>query len=243
MTKDSFIARVVDEITEGRSIPAAPNTKRIEQIMKEAVRFFHENSDEAVENEYIILDASFVDTPLFKSKRQIQLPSCVEAIEGLSETGSMMNAGGNNINADYRKTNFNQFMMTGGDSDAMLYSVVSSYYSDFLRNFVLTRVSYGYSSHTKMLTIKGRDHFRNLVALAAVHISAEALYESTRFFEYVCGKCKISFANIFGFTNAKLIGGVELSLRDIRDDGKEMVKDIKQQLIDDRDTLDYFDEF
>jgi len=55
MTRDAFIERIVEEVTEGRAIPIAPKKTRINKIIDEAVRYFHQNADEAHEFEYIII--------------------------------------------------------------------------------------------------------------------------------------------------------------------------------------------
>lgn len=242
-TRSVFVERIINEVSENRSIPISPKPQRLKQIIDEAVRYFHQFADEAVEFEYIIIPRGVTDTPLFKSKRQVQLPKCVEAVTGLSETGALLNTGSNNINPDYRKTNFNYHLAVGGDSDSMLYGVIASYYSDFIRNFVLRRVTFEYSSHTNMLTIVGRDHFFDLVVQSYVHISEEALFEDQRFFEYTVGKTKMSFTNVFGFVDSNLIGGLSLSISEMKEDGKAMVEDVKEQLKEDRQTVDFVEEF
>ena len=69
------------------------------------------------------------------------------------------------------------------------------------------------------------------------------MFESIRFFDYVVGKTKISFTNVFGFVDAKLIGGLSLDISGMKTDGKDAVKEVKQLLIDDRQTVDFWDEF
>ena len=168
MTRDAFIESVIIEVTEGRSIPVSPKKPRLNSIIDTAIKYFKENDDESVEFEYIIIPNSVVSTPLFKAKRQIQLPKCVEAITGLEEMNSLL--GSRNINPDYRKTNLNYHLALSGDSDQMLYGVVASYYADFMRNFVIKDVTFEYNSHTHMLTVVGRDHFYDLIAKSYVHI-------------------------------------------------------------------------
>lgn len=243
MTRSAFIERIIEEVTEGRAIPIAPKSTRIKKIIDESARYFHQNGDEAVEFEYIIIPNTVTNTPLFKSKRQVKLPKCVEAVTGVQETGTVLGTGSNNINADYRKTNFNYHLSIGGDSDSMLYGVIAAHYTNFMRNFVVRRVQYDFNPHTNMLTIKGRDHFVDLVIKAYVHIPDEALFEDERFFRYVVGKTKISFTRVFGFVDSKLIGGLELDISGMKDDGKIEVKEVKQELIDDRNTVDFWEEF
>lgn len=243
MTRDAFVNLVVNECTENGAIPAAPKLPRINSIIDLAARFFWENSDEAVSTEYIIIPSKITETPLFKAKRMVQFPKCVEAIMGLQETGAIMNTGSMNVNPDYRKTNFNYYLAVGGDSDTMLYGVMASYYSDFIRNFVVRTITFDFNPHTHMLTVLGRDAFVDMVAVAAVHIPLDGLMDYELFLRYVIGKCKVSFASTFGFVEAKLIGGLKIDLASIKEDGKEMIAEVKTRIEEDRQTLDFFSEF
>lgn len=243
MTRNAFIEQVVEEVTEGRSIPVTPKPSRLETIISRAVKYFNENADDAVEHEYIIIPKTIVGTPLFRNKRRVKLPECVEAVTGLQEVGALLNSGAQNINPDYRKTNFNYHLAVAGDSDTMLYGVMASYYADFIRNFVLRSLAFEYNPHSNMLTILGRDHFADLVAESYVHLCPEDLYNSDRFFRYVCGKVKVSFARVFGFVNAKTVGGLEININDIKNDGEQLIKDVEEEIKDDRNTVDFYDEF
>lgn len=242
MIKQTFINNVINEITEGRSIPISPKIERIDSIIKTALMYFRENADEASSFEYIIVKNDVINTPLFKEKRQIQLPKCVEAIEMVQETGTLLNLNGN-INPDYRKTNFNYHLAIAGDSDTMLYGVVASSYNDFMRNFIVRSVAYDYNPHSNMLVIKGRQTFVDLILHAYVHLSDESMFESERFFRYVCGKCRISIANILGLVSTKLISNSELNIEAIREQGNNEIEEVKEEIKDDRNTVDYWVEF
>jgi hypothetical protein len=241
MTLDAFVERVIDEITEGKSIPVSPKKDRIKTIIKNATRYFKYYDEECQQFEYIIISSEVTDTELFRAKRVVQLPDCVVSIIGLSETGTWFNSA--QVAPDYRKTNFNYHLAAAGDSDAMVYAVVSAYYTDFMRNFIVRTVAFDYNDNTHQLIVKGRNNFVDLVAHAIVGIDSEGMYNSDRFFRYVVGKCKISFGNIFGLVNAKLLGGLDIDIKSIKTDGIDLVKEVKEELDEQRDSADFYEEF
>lgn len=241
MTRDAFIERVIEEITEGRSMPVSPKRERINSIINDAKRYFKEYDDEASQFEYIIISSGIVNTPLFKAKRQIKLPDCVIAVTSLNEMGTWYNTA--NINPDFRKTNFNYHLAAAGDSDTMLYGVVASYYADFLRNFIVRTISYEYNNNTHALTLRGRDNFIDAVAGVYTVIPDEGMFEIDRFFRYVVGKCKISFGNVFSLVDAKLLGGLNLNVKEIKQDGKDLVKEVKDEIDGLRDSADFIEEY
>ena len=94
-----------------------------------------------------------------------------------------------------------------------------------------------------MLTVIGVDPKANCVAHVSVKIPDESMFEHELFFRYVCGQCKISISQIFGFTDQKLIAGYKIDHQSIKSEGKELVKDVIQELQDKRtaDFMDFFD--
>lgn len=238
VTRDEFIQRVVDELTEGLSIPASPKRERIETIIDNISKKFYEHDDRTNAPEYIIIKDGMFKTPLFKAKRQVQMPKCVIAITDIRTLGS--NYFGNNINPDYLKTNFNYVNAITGNPTDMLVSVVNGFYISHLQNFILKGIAYDYNEFSQMLTITGRDPQYDLVATASVTIPLNSLFEMDDFFEYVVGKCRVSFGRIFGFTNAKQIAGYEIDLKEIKTDGQEAIDKVEEYWKDLQGNVDFF---
>jgi hypothetical protein len=243
-TRVAFINEVVDDITEGKTIPVSPNESRINGIIDRALKFFKEKSDDGVEFEYIILKSEAFSTDLFRAKRQVQLPECVESITNVRKLGNVLGGGNGEIYKDYRKSNFNAAVLAGGGkSQDMLTAVTQQFYNDFLNNFQLRTVGYEYNSHTHMLTIIGMDPRESMIADAYVHVPDEAFFNMDMFFRYVVGKCKESFASSFSFIKQKTIGGREINVSEIRSDGKEMIKEVKQEIKDQENSVDFWTEY
>lgn len=227
MTRDEFIQNVIQELTHSMSVAGSPKEERIDFIIDRVKRKFYENDDRCNVTEYIIMKAELFSTPLFKAKRAVKMPDCVIAITDLRTIGS--NYFGNNINRDYLKTNFNYVNALTGNPNDMLTAVVNGFYISHLQSFILKTVSFDATGiqFSHMLTITGRNPVQDLVATASVTIHEEALFEMADFFDYVVGECKKSFAKIYGFTNTKLIGGVDLNLVEMKDEGKELIDKVE----------------
>lgn len=238
VTRTQFIARVIDEITQGKSLPIQPKADRMDKIIDTAIAEWRQNSDDANEVEYIIFRQDVFETPLFKAKRQVQLPDCVLSISYLKTLGA--NFYNQTVNKDFQKTNFAYATAISGNSYDMLTSVVNGYYVDFLRNFVLKDVTYNFSPYTHMLTVIGRDPAYDLVSEAHVYIPEGALFNIPDFFHWVCAKCIINFANIYGFVNAKQIGSYDLNITELKGDAKETIERVRQTWEDQKNTSDFF---
>lgn len=242
MTRKEFINRVIDEITEGGAIPASPNQHRINSIIDNAKLYFYEHDDDAHEYQYLLINKAAFRTQLFKEKRQIALPDEVHAViryKTLQKTFRYDMAN----NPDFKQTQWNFSLGISGDSTALLTSIAVNSYNTFLGKFVLDDIQYEFSSYSHMLTVKGRNAYEDTIAEVTVKINENDLFENERFFRYVCGKCKISFSSIIGFTGQKLIGGYQININDIKAEGKELVKEVLEEQKDQRlgDFLTFFD--
>ena len=243
MTRSAFINEVVDDVTEGKSIPASPKPDRVKTIIDRALKYFKEQDDEGVEFEYAILRIEAFQTELFKSRRQIQMPSCVESVTSVKRMGNVLGGRSTEVDPDYRKTNLNFGIANTGNSRDMLTGVTHQFYQDFMGNFNLRTVGYEYNSHTHMLTIVGRDPIESMIAELYVHLPDEGYFEMDRFFRYVTGKCKESFATTFDFIKQKTIGGREINVSQIRSDGKELIKEVKDELKAQKESVDFWTEY
>lgn len=242
MTRDSFKKIIIDTVTEGRILPTEPNELALKTIIDNALRWFKQNDDESHEFEYIVLSGKNFNTDLFKSRRQIKMPDCVESITLLQEPGSKFSFSGI-AGANRGNTHFDRALAISGNSDTMLYAVVANYYQDFIAsNFMLRTVAYEYNPHSKMLTITGRDIGGDLIAGAYVHLCEESIFENDRFHRYVAAKIKMSFSRVFGLVTVKTIGGLPLNLNDYKSEGKEELQKVETEIKEARagDFIDFF---
>jgi len=218
-TKTEFLARVIDEITQGKALPLTPNPERLEKILQTAKRKFYDNDDRANQVEYILIKPEMFQTPLFIEKRQVLLPDCVIALSYLKNVGA--NYYNQNVSPDFQKTNFSYAVAVTGNSYDMLTAVTQGFYADFLRHFVVRDITYEFNPYTHMLTVIGRNPGATAVAEANVAIAEGGLYNIPEFFEWVCAECRINFNRIYTFVDAKQLGSYNLNLADMKAEAKE----------------------
>ena len=244
MTREAFIKHVTDELTEGGVIPASPSITRINQIIDKSLAYFYDHDDDSHEYQYLVVSPSAFNTDLFRLKRQIAFPKSVHAVMRFRQTRQNSFMGNSYLmGGDFRGTNYNLRMAINGDSEAYLTAIASSYFYQQIEKFCISDVQYDYSSISNMLTVIGVDPKASCVAHVSVKVPDEAMFEHELFFRYVCGQCKVSIASIFGFTDQKLIAGYKIDHASIKNEGKELVKDVLQELQDKRtgDFMDFFD--
>lgn len=233
MDRATFIANVIDEVSEGGAINLAPKPARIEKIIKQAKDYFYQNNpSEATQTEWLVIKNQLLQTDLYKERRQIKMPECVRAIRELKEGGGNWLNYNNNINPDYRKVNFSYFNAAlSGNTDMMISAITHGLAMDFIRsNFTLETISFSYSGISKMLNIEGRTTVKDLIASAAIDIPEEKLMESNQFFRYVVALCRKSIGRLFSITELKLLGRSGFNVNEIMEEGKEELKDIRDEI-------------
>ena len=241
MTRDAFIKLVLTTVTKGKRIPTQPNKEQLDAILTNSLRWFKQNDDESHQQEYIVIGQSNFSTPLFKEKRCVQLPKCVESIVKLQDSGALFSFSG--ISGGFAgSTGFNRAMMIGGNSDNMLYAVTATMYDDFIKsNFILRTTSFGFNPHSKLLNIEGHDPIYDLIASAYVHIDDESIFENDRFHRYVQGMIYQDFEDVFGLNEIKLLGGGRINSSKLGSKGEKMVEKVEKEIIEARsgDFLEY----
>jgi len=231
MTRKEFINWLIDELSEGGTIPSAPNKNRINTIISNTRDYYYELSDLSHEFCYIIIDDTAFHTDLFKARRQIEMPKAVHAVVRIRTISGNYNLGlYNGKDTDFKQTNWNFNMGIGGNSNAMLTAITYNYYTSFLTNFIVTDLVYAFNQNTHMITVEGVDVKASILAECSMNVPEEKLFDDVMFRKYCLGKCKISFGNIIGFTDQKLIGGYKIDFKAIKDEGKDMVKEVETYL-------------
>lgn len=241
MTRDNFRENIVNIVTENGSLPIAPKNDTIDTIINNAKRYFYENWVYGQEEQYLIIKRDVLSSPLFKAKRQIKLPDTVRYVHQFEECKS--NFFYNDINPDFRKTNFNYTAYAvNADSDTMLTAVTYAYYMDFIKQFVLKTVAFTYSSQSHMLFIVGRDQTlsHDLGARVMVDLPEEDLFNSDLFIRYVAAQCRLSANRAFSIIKMKTLGGGSIDWSEIKADAKADLADIKEIMDDDDSGAAFF---
>ncbi len=238
MTRQEFIYSVIEEITENYSIPLTIRPERVNKLIDNTLRHFRQYDPQSSQTEYVVISKNMFSSESFQRKRVIKLPNCIEAIYELKETGGY--PFGNNLNPDYRKTQFYLAATLMGNSDDMVYAVAAQYYFDFTKQFIMKTVSFEFNSNSCELVILGRNLTVDIIATAAVHLREEHIFRSDLFFRYIVAKAKISFGTTMSFFEFKLIGDVTIDPKQIKEDGEDELEKCEEELKGRNDDSGFF---
>lgn len=240
MTRSEFIGYVSGEITASCSIPFDLPTNEVERITDVETKWMHREYRDAVQVAYYVLDKAYYQTAEWTATRTFQLPECVMALRYIYE----MTSGQRVFGIHDPDLNFDRLMaadlyLTPLSSDQITYRTIQWSFWDLAKQFNLKDIQHGFNINTKRLTIIGRDPTEGLWLTTLNSIPDEDLYEDPLFLKWVIAKAKTQLARILGTFDYTLIGGVKINYGDIRTEGQEELKELKEKIASDQ-TADWF---
>lgn len=240
MTRQEFVQYVSGEITASCAIPFDLPTAEIERITDLESKWMYREYRDAVQVAYYVLDKRYYDTAEWRSTRTFQLPECVMAIRYIYE----MTSGNRVFGIHDPDLSFDRLMaadlyLTPLSSDQITYRTIQWSFWDLARQFNLRDIQHGFNINTRRLTIIGRDPVESLWLTTLNQIPIEDLYEDPVFIKWVIARSKIQLARIIGTFNYTLIGGVQINYADIRAEGQEELKELKEKIQSDQQA-DWF---
>lgn len=252
---DKLISNVNSEITAACMVPITIPKKEMVRIVTEAKKWFYKNYEDSVREAYYVVPTAAFNTDLFKSSRQIPLPTAkadgsgnVISINDFLQAGEMLIGAGNNgfsMDADFTLDKFifaNAYALGGGTTvlgENLMYYVANENLFDMARQVLTPKVSYSYNRLSHTLTILGKTPKHNCVLSVYETIDDCSLYSDEIFHRYVVARCKVQLGTMmmtFGFT---LPGNVTFNADLIRDAGQTELDGIKEEIKGD-EGVDYF---
>jgi len=231
MTKQEVVQYVNGEITASCSIPfSVPEAEILRLIDLESKWLYREYRD-AVQDGYYVLDKKYYQTSEWRSTRTFQLPDCVMAIKYIYE----MTSGQRVFGIHDPDMNFDRLMaadlyLTPLSSDQITYRTIQWSFWDLAKQFNLRDINHHFSINTKRLIITGRDPVESLWLTTLNAIPNEDLYDDPVFIRWIIAKAKVQLARIIGTFNYTLIGGIQINYNDIRIEGQEELKELKDKI-------------
>jgi hypothetical protein len=124
-------------------------------------------------------------------------------------------------------------------SDDLVLRTAQYSYWDLTKAFILERYAFDFNRNTKRLKILGRDPKKNVFILCYTKIEPYKLYDDWFFQRYMTAQAKMSLGRLLGTFTFNLPGGIAVDASSLKDEGKEELEQIKQQ-IDDENAPDWF---
>jgi len=231
MTLQEFISLVNDEITASASIPFSLPPNELERIVKIEQEWMYREYRDAVQDGWYLLDKKYYTTPEWKHTRTFQMPDCVMAIKYIYElTGGQRVFGIHDPDLSFDRLIAADLYLTPLSSDQITYRTVQWSFWDLAKQFNLRDIQHHFNINTKRLIITGRDPAESLWVSTLNKIPEENLYEDPVFLKWVVAKGKIQLSRILGTFNYSLVGGVQINYTDIRAQGEEELKELKEKI-------------
>lgn len=239
MTRNEFILQIKDEIKGSCALPYSIPDREINRIIDQSKKWFFINYNESVESKYYVVNKELFNTPEFKSARSIKLPDCVVAVTEVKE----ISGGGRLFSADPDFTDTKYFaseiFLSPFQSDDLVMRTAQYAYWDLSKAFFLEVVAHDFNQNTSRLNIKGRTPKKNLFIDTYVQIPEENLFEDWYFIRFVTATVKKALGRILGFFEYNLPGGVSINVADIKSEGEEELRELKEE-IDSQNSPDWF---
>jgi len=240
MTKQELVDMVNGEITASCSIPFSVPSKEIERIIDLEQRWIFREYRDAVQDSWYVLDKTYYNTQEWKNTRTFQMPSCVMAVKYVYEMTSGQRVFGiHDPDLTFDRLMAADLYLTPLSSDQITYRTIQWSFWDLAKQFNLRDINHHFSINTHRLIITGRDPVESLFVSTLNTIPEEELYDDPVFIRWVIAKAKIQLARIIGTFNYSLIGGIQINFSDIRTEGQDELKELKDKIKSDSPP-DYF---
>ena len=231
MTRAELISQVSAEITASCSIPFSLPSNEIERLIKLEQEWMYREYRDAVQDSWYVLDKMYYSTQEWKNTRTYQMPDCVMAMRYVYEMTSGSRVFGiNDPDMSFDRLMAADLYLSPLSSDQITYRTIQWSFWDLAKQFNLKDINHHFSVNTKRLIITGRDPSESLFVATLNKIPEENLYDDPLFLKWVVARGKMQLARIIGTFNYTLIGGVQINYPDIRAEGQEELKELKDKI-------------
>ena len=244
MTREEFITLISDEVSADCSLPFNVPVKTINRVIdKDALKWFYKNYEYSLEDRYMVIESGYDEKELFKKERTIKLPECVYSVFSVRESGDNYIFGDANKDFTYEKFVVQQsgtgVSSLGSGPETLVYTTFLMMYLDTVKQMTDYSITFSYNHLTHKLTLNGEIKHKPLIVTVAKKIPAEDLFEDEYFIRYVAGRVKMQLGRALGTVKAPLIGNIEIDFESIKEEGKEEVDKVIEEVNED-DSPDYF---
>ena len=127
----------------------------------------------------------------------------------------------------------------GQGTENLMYYTLNMYWMDVASHIINHTISFNYNRNSHRLFIGGQTPDRDCVAICYAKIPLEHLMNDEIFYRYVVAKCKVQLSRILGTFDFNLPGGIKINYDLIRDEGKEEIEKIEEE-VKNEEGMDFF---
>lgn len=233
-TIEELIDLVQQDLTVNCSIPKVLPDDAIRRIATQAgLRWFYRYYKYALQKTYYYVDI----ISMYKNKKTdtkfFYLPPEIEGIKWIY----MVNY------SDIRNLGMimpNNSIAFGATAQSYIASInvsewaesltVMNSFNDALATYSKNTVKFSFDPNSKRFEVL-TSLTKNLILEVNAHIPAEFLFADPLFVKWVTGKAYIEYSRVIGWDDASLAGDVKINHSPYYDTGKEMVKEVEEQIL------------
>lgn len=239
MTRNEFILQVKDEIRGTCALPYSIPDGEINRIIDQSKKWFFINYNESVEAQYYVVPRDMFKSTDFTGNRTIQMPKCVVAVTALKEMTGSSRMFGNDPDFSQEKYMASEIFLAPFQSDDLVMKTAKMAYWDLTKAFFLEYIAHDFNSNTGKIKIKGRNPTKDVFIDTYIEIPEENLFEDWYFIRFVTATVKKALGRILGFFQYNLPGGISINASDIKSEGEDELRELKEE-IQEQNAPDWF---
>lgn len=255
---NKFIDELGSDITGACMVPVNLPKKEVINIINRAKKWFRKNYEYSVRSNYYYIPSNVFETDEFKQTRTLYFPKedenggCgVYSVFGVYDTLRSYNSASGGLDQRFQSGSdfsMNKMLFKGAfrhgtgianSAQSLEYYTINNKLLDMHRQMLEHPLSFEFSRLTGELKFTGENPMGSIVLEVYETIEDCALYEDEAFFRYVSGKIKQSIGSKTGIFKMNLPGNAEFDYKEIKDMGKEEVKEVTEEIKND-EGVDWF---
>ncbi len=242
MTNDEFIANVQQELSVACALPFTVPIPEINRIIKYSADWFYKKYEDAVEERYYFISTEWFKRDQFKLERTVTMPDCVFSVwqlKKLKEDFARSMSFDGTADFGIERLFLSDSVSLGQGTENLMYYTLNMYWMDVASHIINHTISFNYNRNSHRLFIGGQTPDRDCVAICYAKIPLEHLMNDEIFYRYVVAKCKVQLSRILGTFDFNLPGGIKINYDLIRDEGKEEIEKIEEE-VKSEEGMDFF---
>lgn len=242
MTNDEFIANVQQELSVACALPFTVPIPEINRIIKYSSDWFYKKYEDAVEERYYFISTEWFKNDQFKLERTVTMPDCVFSVwqlKKLKEDFARSMSFDGTADFGIERLFLSDSVSLGQGTENLMYYTLNMYWMDVASHIINHTISFNYNRNSHRLFIGGQTPDRDCVAMCYSKIPLEHLMNDEVFYRYVVAKCKVQLSRILGTFDFNLPGGIKINYDLIRDEGKEEIEKIEEE-VKSEEGMDFF---
>ena len=241
---DRFIKKVKGELSVSCQIPLNIPNKEVVRIIEEAKKWFYKNYEDSVEDKFLFIDKATYELPFFKKNKAVILPDNVMSVYGVCDIGKEKLTSWSvqgRVDPDFSidKWIYGDYYKPGMASESLMYYVINESFYDMARQLMINKLSFSYNRLNHTFKFMGELPRNHCVLKVYTKISDCSLFNDDYYYRYVVAKTKIQLGRILTTFTYNLPGGVQINGDSIRDEGKEDLEALIEE-IKGENSADFF---